>query len=82
MLMDSLADSGFGLLGRSNDPTIQKCIGSDLIFCYFCLVSYWRDKSKKEPAATLCDLNLFQPLIGIINIKFIEKLAQLAGASR
>jgi hypothetical protein len=39
MLMDSLDDSGFGLLGRWNDPTIQKSIGSDLIFCYFCLVS-------------------------------------------
>ena len=35
MLMYGLADSGFGLLGRFNDPTIQKCIGSDLIFCYF-----------------------------------------------
>jgi hypothetical protein len=30
-----------------------------------------QDKSKKEPAAALCDLNLFQPLIGI-NYKKVQ----------
>jgi hypothetical protein len=56
MLMDSLADSGFGLLGRSNDPTIQKCIGSDLIFCYFWI----KPKVRKSPRQRYAN-SIFKP---------------------
>ncbi len=41
MLKDSLAASGFGVDEETYDRRSlhrhQKCIGSDLIFCFFCI---------------------------------------------